>query len=119
MCLKLKSRSVDAPVQSAKFMGHGICDSVSKSLALPAASCQPDVVHAACIELWKAAKIPPADLRGVSRGHISMLLVVAVVVVVVMVVIVVTVTAVVVVAVTDSSVMLVVVVERVVVAVIV
>lgn len=32
--LKLMVRAKDAPVQSSKFMGHGLCDNVTKSASL-------------------------------------------------------------------------------------
>lgn len=32
--LKLKVRAKNAPVETAKFMGHGVCDNIAKSVSL-------------------------------------------------------------------------------------
>lgn len=32
-------------METAKFMGHGVCDSVSRSLTLPVATRDPDMIH--------------------------------------------------------------------------
>ena len=65
--LKIKVRSADAPVQSAKFMGHGICDNITKSSSLRQASRDDRLIHSVCYhQLWRSLSIKPADLRGVS-----------------------------------------------------
>ena len=38
MTLKLKIRAKDAPIETAKFMGHGVCDSISRSTTLTVAT---------------------------------------------------------------------------------
>jgi len=64
--LKIKVRSADAPVQSAKFMGHGICDNIAKSSGLRQASSDSRLIHSVCYQqLWRSLNIKPADLRGV------------------------------------------------------
>lgn len=42
--LNIQVRSKDAPIESSKFMGHGICDNVTKSSTLPSATCDLDVI---------------------------------------------------------------------------
>jgi len=42
--LKLMVKAKEAPLQSAKFMGHGVCDSCSKSLTLTAQTSDAQVI---------------------------------------------------------------------------
>ena len=64
--LKLKVRSKDAPVTTAKFMGHGICDNVVKSATLTGATDDACVISRECIQLLRALSVPAADIRGVT-----------------------------------------------------
>ena len=70
MTLKLKVRSADAPVQSAKFMGHGICDNMTKSSSLRSATRDAPLIQTVCWNMWKGWSIEPADLRGVSLDEL-------------------------------------------------
>ncbi|XP_046370490.2 DNA repair protein REV1-like [Haliotis rufescens] len=63
--LKLMIRRGDAPKETAKFMGHGICTNVSKSSSLPMATDDGKVIAKECIAMMRALKAPPADLRGI------------------------------------------------------
>lgn len=45
MTLKLKIRAKDAPVETAKFMGHGVCDSISRSTTLCSATRDTKIVE--------------------------------------------------------------------------
>ena len=64
--LKLKVRSKDAPVTTAKFMGHGICDNVVKSATLTGATDDARVISRECVQLLGALSVPAADIRGVT-----------------------------------------------------
>ncbi|XP_013790615.2 DNA repair protein REV1-like isoform X2 [Limulus polyphemus] len=63
--LKLKIRKKDAPVETAKFMGHGVCDNVAKSLLLHTATDNPEIISRECASLLQMMKHNPQDLRGV------------------------------------------------------
>ncbi|XP_064643309.1 DNA repair protein REV1-like isoform X2 [Lineus longissimus] len=63
--LKLKVRSKGAPVETSKFMGHGVVDNFSKSVTLPVATNNPNIIAAECMSLFRALKAPVTDLRGI------------------------------------------------------
>ncbi|XP_050719708.1 DNA repair protein REV1-like isoform X2 [Eriocheir sinensis] len=63
--LKLKIRAKDAPVETAKFMGHGVCDNIAKSASLNCATSSADVIERETLVLLKQIKSPPQDFRGV------------------------------------------------------
>ncbi|RHZ21640.1 hypothetical protein DYB26_000072 [Aphanomyces astaci] len=64
LTLKLKIRHPDAPIEPAKYMGHGRTDDCSKSTRLPAPTNDVQVIEAACVTLLNQLKIVPHDLRG-------------------------------------------------------
>lgn len=57
-------RSKDASVETAKFMGHGKCESLSKSQLLPTPTNDASTLSKNCLSLLRPLKIPPADIRG-------------------------------------------------------
>uniref|UniRef100_A0A6A7FQN7 DNA repair protein REV1 n=1 Tax=Hirondellea gigas TaxID=1518452 RepID=A0A6A7FQN7_9CRUS len=63
--LKLKVRSKEAPVETAKYMGHGVCDNIAKSSSLNQHTDAPDVILKEVLALVKQVKVPPVDFRGV------------------------------------------------------
>ncbi|KAH9819932.1 hypothetical protein DFH28DRAFT_1021465 [Melampsora americana] len=69
LSLKIMKRAANAPVESAKFMGHGVCDELSRTnkISGPGDSATDDGLQI-CEEAWKLLKtlnIPPEDLRGI------------------------------------------------------
>ncbi|KAG0144249.1 hypothetical protein CROQUDRAFT_65240 [Cronartium quercuum f. sp. fusiforme G11] len=69
LTVKIMKRAANAPVESAKFLGHGICDEQSKATKIsgPADSATDDGPRIG-EEAWKLIKnmnIPPEDLRGI------------------------------------------------------
>ncbi|KAI0238331.1 DNA repair protein REV1 [Lamellibrachia satsuma] len=62
--VKLKIRRQDAPRETAKFLGHGVCDNLAKSVTLPVATQDVRVIAKECITLVKAMHITPSDFRG-------------------------------------------------------
>lgn len=58
--------AADAPKESAKFMGHGKCDSLSKSSSLKTASASTELIYIVCINIWRSLDYKPNQLRGVS-----------------------------------------------------
>lgn len=70
--LKLMFRAKDAPVETAKFLGHGVCDVVNKTVALPAAVNDPNIISKTVISIYRNIGIPANELRGIGI-HISKL----------------------------------------------
>ncbi|XP_059062944.1 DNA repair protein Rev1 isoform X2 [Achroia grisella] len=63
--LKLMIRAEDAPVETAKFLGHGFCNVINKSSSLNNATNDSDVIMRETILLWKKQHIDPKEMRGV------------------------------------------------------
>ncbi|MBW0460612.1 hypothetical protein O181_000327 [Austropuccinia psidii MF-1] len=69
LTLKIMKRAANAPLESKKFMGHGICEELSKTVKLmgvPEAKINDGTVVGE--EAWKQLKlmkIPPEELRGI------------------------------------------------------
>ncbi|KAB7498160.1 DNA repair protein REV1 [Armadillidium nasatum] len=62
--LKLKVRAKDAPVETAKFMGHGVCDNIAKSSTLSTTTDDRHVIFRECLSLLKQMSVNPKDMRG-------------------------------------------------------
>lgn len=65
LTLKLMIRAKDAPVQTMKFLGHGVCDSISKSLALPTFTDTEILIESNVLKLIHSLNIEPCELRGI------------------------------------------------------
>ncbi|ETN15933.1 hypothetical protein PPTG_06195 [Phytophthora nicotianae INRA-310] len=65
LTLLIKKRAGGAPVEPAKFMGHGVCDNFSKSQILAQPTDDEVVIGKACIELLQQFNFPSEELRGV------------------------------------------------------
>ncbi|XP_050097584.1 DNA repair protein Rev1 [Anopheles aquasalis] len=63
--VKLLVRSPEAPVETAKFMGHGLCDVVTKSQPLAKHTDDRSVIEAAVLSLMRTIAAPPHELRGI------------------------------------------------------
>lgn len=63
--LKLMIRAKEAPVETAKFMGHGFCDVVNKSINLPTATSDVNIITRETISLCKKLNVNPVEMRGV------------------------------------------------------
>ncbi|XP_066599158.1 DNA repair protein Rev1 isoform X2 [Prorops nasuta] len=63
--LKLMIRAKDAPVDPAKFMGHGLCDYLTKSKNLITAVDDPNIITREIITLWNQVQQIPQDVRGI------------------------------------------------------
>jgi hypothetical protein len=61
--LKLKKQADNAP-DPKKYMGHGFCDSLSRSKELFANTKQVDVVYKECMTMFKSLNIPVEKIRG-------------------------------------------------------
>lgn len=63
--LKLMVRSADAPIETAKFMGHGVCDNVTKTSTLTEFTCDAEVIRRTVFALKSSMAVDPKELRGV------------------------------------------------------
>ncbi|XP_049541118.1 DNA repair protein Rev1 [Anopheles darlingi] len=63
--VKLLVRAPEAPVETAKFMGHGLCDVVTKSQPLANHTDDRSVIEAAVLGLMRTMAVPPHELRGI------------------------------------------------------
>lgn len=58
-------RSADAPVETAKFMGHGVCDNVTKTSSLADYTGDAEVIRRTVFGLKQQMAVDPKELRGV------------------------------------------------------
>ena len=63
--LKLKVRKPDAPTETKKYLGHGVCYNISKSTHLPTATCKAAALETACIQILRQLDITVTDIRGI------------------------------------------------------
>lgn len=63
--LKYMVRAADAPVETAKYMGHGFCENISKSVTLPAYTCDLDVITQNVFAIKMSLNVAPCELRGI------------------------------------------------------
>nr|XP_046259861.1 DNA repair protein REV1 isoform X2 [Scatophagus argus] len=62
--LKVMVRKVGAPLEPAKYGGHGICDNLARTVMLAQSTDSGQLIAAAVIKLFHAMKLPVQDLRG-------------------------------------------------------
>ncbi|XP_072743244.1 DNA repair protein Rev1 isoform X2 [Anoplolepis gracilipes] len=63
--LKLMIRAEEAPIETAKFMGHGLCNYITKSKNLIAAVDDVNIIRKEVISLWNQLHLTPEDMRGI------------------------------------------------------
>ncbi|XP_071775816.1 DNA repair protein REV1 [Centroberyx gerrardi] len=63
--LKVMVRKAGAPVESAKYGGHGICDNIARTVMLAQSTDSGQLIASAVIKLLHAMKLQVQDLRGV------------------------------------------------------
>ncbi|XP_076180996.1 rev1 DNA directed polymerase isoform X2 [Ptiloglossa arizonensis] len=63
--LKLLVRAKEAPKETTKFMGHGLCDYMTKSKNLISPIDNVDIITKETIALWNQMQIVPEDARGI------------------------------------------------------
>ncbi|XP_029660226.1 DNA repair protein REV1 isoform X2 [Formica exsecta] len=63
--LKLMVRAEEAPIQTAKFMGHGPCNYITKSKNLIAAVDDVNIIRKEVISIWNQLHLTPEDMRGI------------------------------------------------------
>ncbi|XP_029315447.1 DNA repair protein REV1 isoform X2 [Cottoperca gobio] len=63
--LKVMLRKVGAPLEPAKYGGHGICDNLARTVMLAQSTNEGQLIAAAVIKLLHAMKLQVQDMRGV------------------------------------------------------
>lgn len=63
--LKYMVRAIDAPVETAKFMGHGYCDHLTKSITLQQYTANLTLITQTVFNIKNILKIAPKELRGI------------------------------------------------------
>ncbi|XP_030570515.1 DNA repair protein REV1 [Drosophila novamexicana] len=63
--LKLMVRAAEAPVETSKFMGHGVCDNQTKSSLLKQSTDDVEIIMSNVLKLMKESGFPPHELRGI------------------------------------------------------
>ncbi|XP_016959772.1 DNA repair protein Rev1 [Drosophila biarmipes] len=63
--LKIMVRAAEAPVETSKYMGHGVCDTINKSSLIKHATDDVNVITSQVLNLMKEADLPPHELRGI------------------------------------------------------
>ncbi|XP_056290913.1 DNA repair protein REV1 isoform X1 [Pseudoliparis swirei] len=63
--LKVMVRKAGAPLESAKYGGHGICDNLARTVMLAQSTDSGQLIAAAVIKLFHAMKLQVQEMRGV------------------------------------------------------
>ncbi|KAM0332476.1 hypothetical protein ACHAQA_002757 [Verticillium albo-atrum] len=64
LTMKIMRRSLDAPLDPAKHLGHGKCDTFSKSTAFGVATHNAETIGKEALAILRSFKLSPGDLRG-------------------------------------------------------
>ncbi|VDM32049.1 unnamed protein product [Hydatigera taeniaeformis] len=64
LTVHLLTRKADQPVESAKFLGHGICDSFSRVVPLSKPTAASTAIASACLSVLRRLDPNPCDIRG-------------------------------------------------------
>jgi len=62
--MKLMARAGGAAVETAKYLGHGVCDSLSRSCQLKVVTRDGRVIAREAGSLLRSCRVPPPDMRG-------------------------------------------------------
>ncbi|XP_063314880.1 DNA repair protein REV1 [Pelobates fuscus] len=65
LTLKIMIRKAGAPIEPAKFGGHGICDNVARTVNLDQATDNGQVIGNEALNMFHSMKLNIADMRGV------------------------------------------------------
>ncbi|XP_016831556.1 DNA repair protein REV1 isoform X4 [Cricetulus griseus] len=72
LTLKIMVRKPGAPVETAKFGGHGICDNIARTITLDQATDSAKVIGKATLNMFHTMKLNISDMRGVGI-HVNQL----------------------------------------------
>ncbi|KAK5990856.1 DNA repair protein rev1 [Cladobotryum mycophilum] len=65
LTMKIMRRSLDAPLDPVKHLGHGKCDAFNKSATFGVATHNYEVIGKEAVSILRSFKFSPGDLRGV------------------------------------------------------
>ncbi|XP_053444353.1 DNA repair protein REV1 isoform X2 [Nycticebus coucang] len=65
LTLKIMVRKPGAPVEPAKFGGHGICDNITRTVTLDQATDSAKIIGKATLNMFHTMKLNISDMRGV------------------------------------------------------
>jgi DNA repair protein REV1 len=65
LSLKVMKRAADAPLDPPKHLGHGLCDTLNRSVQLGVPTSDPEVLARETVSMMRSLRIPPAELRGI------------------------------------------------------
>ncbi|XP_072472916.1 DNA repair protein REV1 isoform X2 [Notamacropus eugenii] len=65
LTLKIMVRKAGAPVETAKFGGHGICDNVARTVILDQPTDSAKIIGKATLNMFHTMKLNISDMRGV------------------------------------------------------
>ncbi|XP_025116491.3 DNA repair protein REV1 isoform X3 [Bubalus bubalis] len=72
LTLKIMVRKPGAPIESAKYGGHGICDITTRTVTLDQATDSAKLIGTAALNMFHTMKLSIADMRGVGI-HVNQL----------------------------------------------
>ncbi|XP_073867178.1 DNA repair protein REV1 isoform X18 [Macaca fascicularis] len=72
LTLKIMVRKAGAPIETAKFGGHGICDNVARTVTLDQATDNAKIIGKAMLNMFHTMKLNISDMRGVGI-HVNQL----------------------------------------------
>ncbi|KAK0655779.1 hypothetical protein B0T16DRAFT_342123 [Cercophora newfieldiana] len=64
LTMKIMRRSLDAPLDPAKHLGHGKCDTFNKSVTFGVATHDGEAIGKEAVAILRSYKFSPGDLRG-------------------------------------------------------
>ncbi|KAJ8787913.1 hypothetical protein J1605_005571 [Eschrichtius robustus] len=67
LTLKIMVRKPGAPVETAKFGGHGICDNITRTVTLDQATDRAKVIAKAALNMFHTMKLNISDMRGKAK----------------------------------------------------
>ncbi|XP_037663393.1 DNA repair protein REV1 isoform X2 [Choloepus didactylus] len=73
LTLKIMVRKPGAPVETAKFGGHGICDNITRTVTLDQATDSAKIIGKATLNMFHSMKLNISDMRGVGI-HVNQLI---------------------------------------------
>ncbi|XP_044142895.1 DNA repair protein REV1 isoform X2 [Bufo gargarizans] len=65
LTLKVMVRKAGAPIEPAKYGGHGICDNIARSVTLDQATDSAKFIGKETVKMFQSMKLNVADMRGV------------------------------------------------------
>ncbi|XP_075857146.1 DNA repair protein REV1 isoform X1 [Microcebus murinus] len=72
LTLKIMVRKPGAPIETAKFGGHGICDNIARTVTLDQATDSAKIIGKATLNMFHTMKLNISDMRGVGI-HVNQL----------------------------------------------